>query len=234
MHETVLAEVAQRSPTSPETNLESRAMQVRVPWTQAWLCTKDFRRKCTGAGVACKVAVPSNAAQRESCRSVFPPEGRQQALLHANRAFGVFGRCWGPGGTRRSQIGPAERGDVEQDKEPSLKQVAPGEVPETGTTRMRETVLAEVAQRSPTSPETNLESRAMQVRVPWTQAWLCTKDFRRKCTGAGVACKVAVPSNAAQRGEARTYLHQTWAEEALDCGGHLDSVAGFEGPRSSC
>ncbi|KAJ1170132.1 hypothetical protein NDU88_002013 [Pleurodeles waltl] len=217
MRETVLAEVAQRSPTSPETNLESRAMQVRVPWTQAWLCTKDFRRKCTGAGVAAKVAVPSNAAQRV-----------------ANRAFGVFGRCWGPGGTRRSQIGPEERGDVEQDKEPSLKQVAPGEVPETGTTRMRETVLAEVAQRSPTSPETNLESRAMQVRVPWTQAWLCTKDFRRKCTGAGVAAKVAVPSNAAQRGEARTYLHQTWTEESLDCGGHLDRVAGFEGPRSSC
>ncbi|KAJ1166244.1 hypothetical protein NDU88_006652 [Pleurodeles waltl] len=66
MRETVLAEVAQRSPTSPETNLESRAMQVRVPWTQAWLCTKHFRRKCTGAGVACKVAVPSNAAQRDS------------------------------------------------------------------------------------------------------------------------------------------------------------------------
>ncbi|KAJ1205108.1 hypothetical protein NDU88_000543 [Pleurodeles waltl] len=65
---------------------------------------------------------------------------------------------------------------------------------------MRETVLAEVAQMSPTSPETNLESRAMQVRVPSTQAWLCTKDFRRKCTGAGVAAKVAVPSNAAQRG----------------------------------
>ncbi|KAJ1147067.1 hypothetical protein NDU88_013314 [Pleurodeles waltl] len=64
---------------------------------------------------------------------------------------------------------------------------------------MRETVLAKVAQRSPTSPETNLESRAMQVRVPWTQAWLCTKDFRQKCTGAGVAAKVAVPSNAAQR-----------------------------------
>ncbi|KAJ1121392.1 hypothetical protein NDU88_009501 [Pleurodeles waltl] len=92
----------------------------------------------------------------------------------------------------------------------------------------------EVAQRSPTSPETNLESRAMQVRVPWTQAWLCTKDFRRKCTGAGVAAKVTVPSNAAQRGEARTYLHQTWTEESLDCGGHLDRVAGFEGPRSSC
>ncbi|KAJ1183233.1 hypothetical protein NDU88_000058 [Pleurodeles waltl] len=74
----------------------------------------------------------------------------------------------------------------------------------------------------------------MQVRVPWTQAWLCTKDFRRKGTGAGVAAKVAVPSNAAQRGEARTYLHQTWTEESLDCGGHLDRVAGFEGPRSSC
>ncbi|KAJ1081566.1 hypothetical protein NDU88_001745 [Pleurodeles waltl] len=74
----------------------------------------------------------------------------------------------------------------------------------------------------------------MQVRVPWTQAWLCTKDFRRKCTGAGVAAKVVVPSNAAQRGEARTYLHQTWTEESLDCGGHLDRVAGFEGPRSSC
>ncbi|KAJ1166284.1 hypothetical protein NDU88_006692, partial [Pleurodeles waltl] len=40
-------------------------MQVRVPWTQAWLSMKDFRRKCTGAGVAAKVAVPSNAAQRE-------------------------------------------------------------------------------------------------------------------------------------------------------------------------
>ncbi|KAJ1167500.1 hypothetical protein NDU88_007891 [Pleurodeles waltl] len=66
---------------------------------------------------------------------------------------------------------------------------------------MRETVLAEVAQRSPTSPETNLESRAMQVRVPWTQAWLCTQDFRRKYTGAGVAAKVAVPSSAAQRGQ---------------------------------
>ncbi|KAJ1196372.1 hypothetical protein NDU88_000243 [Pleurodeles waltl] len=38
-------------------------MQVRVPWTQAWLCTKDFRRKCTGAGVAAKVAVPSNASE---------------------------------------------------------------------------------------------------------------------------------------------------------------------------
>ncbi|KAJ1167820.1 hypothetical protein NDU88_008208 [Pleurodeles waltl] len=92
----------------------------------------------------------------------------------------------------------------------------------------------EVSQRSPTSPETNLESRAMQVRVLWTQAWLCTKDFRRKCTEAGVAAKVAVPSNAVWRGEARTYLHQTWTEESLDSGSHLDTVAGFKGPRSSC
>ncbi|KAJ1170128.1 hypothetical protein NDU88_002009 [Pleurodeles waltl] len=40
-----------------------------------------------------------------------------------------------------SQIASGDRGDVEQDKEPSQQQVAPGEVPETGTTRMRETVL---------------------------------------------------------------------------------------------
>ncbi|KAJ1211938.1 hypothetical protein NDU88_007286 [Pleurodeles waltl] len=133
-----------------------------------------------------------------------------------------------------SPIAPGDRGDVEEDKESSQQQVAPTEVPETGTKRMRETVLAEVAQRGPTSPETNLESRAMQVRVPWTQAWLCTKDFCRKCRGAGVAAKVAVPSNAVWREEARTYLHQTWTEESLDCGSQLDTVAGFKGPCSSC
>ncbi|KAJ1174830.1 hypothetical protein NDU88_000121 [Pleurodeles waltl] len=72
---------------------------------------------------------------------------------------------------------------------------------------MRETVLAEVAQRSPTSPETNLESRAMQVRVPWTQAWLCTKDFRRKCTGAGAAAKSRFP--AMQPSEVRQGLTST-------------------------
>ncbi|KAJ1128893.1 hypothetical protein NDU88_007265 [Pleurodeles waltl] len=66
---------------------------------------------------------------------------------------------------------------------------------------MRETVLAEVAQRSPTSPETNLESHAMQVRVSWTQAWLCTKDFRRKCTGAGVAAKSRFPAMQPSEGE---------------------------------
>ncbi|KAJ1125014.1 hypothetical protein NDU88_003454 [Pleurodeles waltl] len=92
----------------------------------------------------------------------------------------------------------------------------------------------EVAQRSPTSPENNLGGRAMQVRVPWTQAGLCTKDFRRKCTEAGVAAKVAVSNNAVWRGEARSYLHQTWTEESLDCGSHLDRVAGFKGPRPSC
>ncbi|KAJ1196114.1 hypothetical protein NDU88_005374 [Pleurodeles waltl] len=99
---------------------------------------------------------------------------------------------------------------------------------------MRETVLAEVAQRSPTSSETNLESREMQVRVPWNQAWLCTKDFRRKCKEAGVFAKDAVSNNAVWRGKARTYLHQTWTEESLDCGSHLDRDAGFEGPRSLC
>ncbi|KAJ1196213.1 hypothetical protein NDU88_000086 [Pleurodeles waltl] len=99
---------------------------------------------------------------------------------------------------------------------------------------MRETVHAEVAQRSPTSPETNLESRAMQVRVPWTQAWLCTKDFRRKCTEPGEVAKVTVTNNAVWSGKARTYLHQTLTEESLDGGSHLDRVAGFKGPRSSC
>ncbi|KAJ1196071.1 hypothetical protein NDU88_005331 [Pleurodeles waltl] len=68
-------------------------------------------------------------------------------------------------------------------------------------------VLTEVAQRSPTSPETNLESRAMQVRVPWTQAWLCTKYFRRKSTGAGVAAKSRFP--AMQPSEVRQGLTST-------------------------
>ncbi|KAJ1159039.1 hypothetical protein NDU88_011709 [Pleurodeles waltl] len=159
-------------------------MQVRVPGTPASGCTKDFRRKCTGAGEVAKVTKTNNAVWRgeartylhqtwteesldrgghldslagfvgprsssmdpprlgESCKSVVPPDGRQQALLAANRAVGVFGRCCGPGWTRTVQIGPEGRGDVEQDKEPSQQQVAPGEVQETGTTRMRETVLA--------------------------------------------------------------------------------------------
>ncbi|KAJ1178838.1 hypothetical protein NDU88_004080, partial [Pleurodeles waltl] len=47
----------------------------------------------------------------------------------------------------------------------------------------------------------------MQVRVPWTQAWLCTKDFRRKCTGAGVAAKSRFP--AMQPSEVRQGLTST-------------------------
>ncbi|KAJ1212549.1 hypothetical protein NDU88_000204 [Pleurodeles waltl] len=118
-------------------------------------------------------------------------------------------------------MSPSASGDrqsVEQDKEPSQKQAAPVEVPEQALQRGVKWCSPEVAQRSPTPPEDNLESRAMQVRVPGTQAWRCTKDLRRKCTGAGVVAKDAVPSNAVWRGEARTYLHQTWTEESLDCG----------------
>ncbi|KAJ1133577.1 hypothetical protein NDU88_000060 [Pleurodeles waltl] len=40
-----------------------------------------------------------------------------------------------------SPIASGDRGGVEQDKEPSQQQAAPAEVPETGTTRMREMVL---------------------------------------------------------------------------------------------
>ncbi|KAJ1079696.1 hypothetical protein NDU88_000066 [Pleurodeles waltl] len=133
-----------------------------------------------------------------------------------------------------SPIATGDRGGVEQDKELSQKQAAPVEVPEQALRRGVKRCSPEVAQRSPTPPEDNLESHAMQVRVPWTEAWLCTKDFCRKCTEAGVAAKDAVTSNAVWRGEARTYFYQTWTEESLDCGSHLDRVAGFEGPRSSC
>ncbi|KAJ1128239.1 hypothetical protein NDU88_006618 [Pleurodeles waltl] len=170
----------------------------------------------------------------ELCRSVFLKKDRQQALLAANRAVRVFGCCCGPGGTRISAIVSEDRGVIEQDKEPSQKQAAPAEVMEQALQSGVKWCSPEVAQRSPTSPEDILGGRAMQVRVPWTQAGLCTKDFHRKCTEAGVAAKVTVPSNAVWRGEARTYLHQTWTEESLDCESHLDRVAGFKGPRSSC
>ncbi|KAJ1178898.1 hypothetical protein NDU88_004139 [Pleurodeles waltl] len=169
----------------------------------------------------------------ESCSSIFPPKDRQQALLAANRVVRIFGCCCGPGGTRMSPIASGDRGGVEQDKKPSQKQAAPAEVLEQPLRRRVKRCSPEVAQRSPTPPEDNLESRAVQVRVLWTQAWMCIKDFCRKCTEAGVAAKVTVPSNADWRGEARTYLHQTWTEESLDCGSHLDTVAGFKGPRSS-
>ncbi|KAJ1117127.1 hypothetical protein NDU88_005327 [Pleurodeles waltl] len=170
----------------------------------------------------------------ESYRRVFPPKDRQQALLAANHAVRVFGCCCGPGGTRMSPIVSGNRGGVEQEKEPSQKQAAPVEVLEQALQRGVKQCSPEVAQRSPTPPEDNLESRAIQVRVPWNQAWLCTKDFCRKCTEAGVAAKDVVPSNAVWLGEARTYLHQTWIKESLDCWSHLDRVVGIKGPRSSC
>ncbi|KAJ1195070.1 hypothetical protein NDU88_004353 [Pleurodeles waltl] len=169
----------------------------------------------------------------ELCRSVFLKKDRKQALLAASRVVRVFGCCCGPGGTRMLPIASGDRGVAQQDKEPSQKQAAPAEVPEQALQSGVKRCSPEVAQRSPTPPEDNSGGRAMQVRVPWTQAWLCTKDSLRKCTGAGVAAKDAVPSNAVWRGEARTYLHQTWTEESLDCGSHLDRVAGFKGPRSS-
>ncbi|KAJ1148164.1 hypothetical protein NDU88_001002 [Pleurodeles waltl] len=65
-------------------------MQVRVPWTQAWLCTKDFRRKCTRAGVAAKVAVPSNTAQREPLKLALSVEAKAWKLLlcqHLNEEY---------------------------------------------------------------------------------------------------------------------------------------------------
>ncbi|KAJ1196104.1 hypothetical protein NDU88_005364 [Pleurodeles waltl] len=99
-----------------------------------------------------------------------------------------------------SPIASGDRGGIEQDREPSQKQAAHAEVPEQALRRRVKWCSPEVAQRSPTPPEDNLESRAMQVRVPWTQAWLCTKDFCRKCTEAGVAAKDAVPSNAVWKG----------------------------------
>ncbi|KAJ1160745.1 hypothetical protein NDU88_001238 [Pleurodeles waltl] len=106
-----------------------------------------------------------------------------------------------------SPIASGDRRGVEQDKEPSQKQAAPAEVPEQALQRGVKRCSPEVAQRSPTSPEDNLESRAMQVRVPWTQAWLCTKDFRRKCTEAGVAAKARFP--AMQSGVGRQGLTST-------------------------
>ncbi|KAJ1143669.1 hypothetical protein NDU88_009974 [Pleurodeles waltl] len=133
-----------------------------------------------------------------------------------------------------SPIASTDRRGTQQDTEPSQKQAASTEVLEQALRIGVKRCSPEVAQRSPTLPEDNSGGRTMQVRVPWTQAWLCTKDSLGKCTGAGVAAKDVVPSNAIWRGEARTYLHQTWTEESLDCGSHLDRVAGFKGPRLSC
>ncbi|KAJ1178962.1 hypothetical protein NDU88_004201 [Pleurodeles waltl] len=69
-----------------------------------------------------------------------------------------------------SPIASGYRGSVEQDKEPSQKQAAPAEVPEQALRSRVKQCSPEVAQWSPTPPEDNLGGRAMQVRVPWTQA----------------------------------------------------------------
>ncbi|KAJ1176398.1 hypothetical protein NDU88_001679 [Pleurodeles waltl] len=100
-----------------------------------------------------------------------------------------------------SPIASGDRGGAQQDKEPSQKQASPAEVPEQALQSGVKRCSHEVAQRSPTLPEDNSGGRSVQVRVPWTQAWLCTKDSLGKCTGAGVASKHAVPSNAVWRGE---------------------------------
>ncbi|KAJ1109890.1 hypothetical protein NDU88_007247 [Pleurodeles waltl] len=64
----------------------------------------------------------------------------------------------------------------------------------TGTTKWSETVLTRSCTKESTPLEDNSGGRAMQVRVPWTQAWLCTKGSLGKCRGAGVAAKDAVPA----------------------------------------
>ncbi|KAJ1195449.1 hypothetical protein NDU88_004729 [Pleurodeles waltl] len=159
MRETVLAEVAQRSPTSPETNLESRAMQVRVPWTQAWLCTKDFRRKCTGAGVACKVAVPSNAAQREDvprraggCRVVSMQKDCKQTLLAPRVAVKENGCFPCPGRTRRSPLGRGDRGGTQHHREPTQKQAAPAEALEQAFKKSEHVGRLNTTKEGPTKP----------------------------------------------------------------------------------
>ncbi|KAJ1101332.1 hypothetical protein NDU88_006402 [Pleurodeles waltl] len=56
-------------------------------------------------------------------------------------------------------------------------QAAPAEVPEQALRSEVNQCSPEVAQESPTPPEDNSGGRAMQVRVPGTQAWLCMKEI---------------------------------------------------------
>ncbi|KAJ1137269.1 hypothetical protein NDU88_003682 [Pleurodeles waltl] len=107
--------------------------------------------------------------REESCRGVSVQKDRKQALLAAR---------------------------VAQDKEPTQKQAAPAEVPEQALRSGVNPSSPEVTKEGPTMPEDNSGGRALQVRVPGTQAWLCTKEILEECTGAGVAAKHAVPSNA--------------------------------------
>ncbi|KAJ1110468.1 hypothetical protein NDU88_007819 [Pleurodeles waltl] len=141
--------------------------------------------------------------REELCRSVFLKKENKQALLDAKRVVMVFGCCCGPGGTRMSPIARGDRGGVQQDEEPSQKQAAPRELPEQALRRGVKWCSPEVAQESPTPPEDNSGGRTMQVRVPWIQAWLCTKEILEKCTGAGVPEKDVVPCNAVWRGEGK-------------------------------
>ncbi|KAJ1089804.1 hypothetical protein NDU88_002948 [Pleurodeles waltl] len=170
----------------------------------------------------------------ELCRSVFPPKDSQQALLAAivRLVFLDAAVAQERPGCRQLRLGT--EGASSKTRSPLSSRQHPQKCQKQALRGCVKQCSAEVAQRSLKSPEDNLGGRAMQVRVLWTQAGLCTKDFRRKCTEAGVAAKFAVPRNAVWLGEARTYLHQTWTEESLDCGSHLDRVAGFKGPRSLC
>ncbi|KAJ1098043.1 hypothetical protein NDU88_003159 [Pleurodeles waltl] len=87
-----------------------------------------------------------------------------------------------------SPIAEGDRGGSQQDKEPSQKQAAL----RSGVNRSS----PEVTKEGPTTPEDNSGGRALQVRVPGTQAWLCTKEILEECTEAGVVAKHAVSSNA--------------------------------------
>ncbi|KAJ1163775.1 hypothetical protein NDU88_004228 [Pleurodeles waltl] len=95
-----------------------------------------------------------------------------------------------------SPIAGGDRGAAQQEKEPTQKQAAPAEVLEQALRSRVNRCSPEVAQESPTPLEDTSGGHAMQVRVPRTQAWLCTKEILGECTGAGVAAKHAVPSNA--------------------------------------
>ncbi|KAJ1178961.1 hypothetical protein NDU88_004200 [Pleurodeles waltl] len=95
-----------------------------------------------------------------------------------------------------SPIAWGDRGGVQQDKEPTHNKAAPAEVPEQALQCGVNRSSPEVTKEGPTTPEDNSGGRALQVRVPGTQAWLCTKEILGECTGAGAAAKYAVPSNA--------------------------------------
>ncbi|KAJ1098320.1 hypothetical protein NDU88_003435, partial [Pleurodeles waltl] len=87
-------------------------------------------------------------------------------------------------------------GGIQQDKETIQKQAAPAEVPEQALQSGVNQSSPEVTKEGPRMLEDNSGGRALQVRVPGTQAWLCTKEILEECTGAGAAANHAVPSNA--------------------------------------